>query len=124
MTLFGRLRETLQSSNVVQLREFLHEAIERVKVFVGHEQHGKRKRYYLEGGEITLNSNNLYAADHCDEQIIKTHSRAGKRHLATMSAPDRELMRGASGEDIDELVSSMSHGRDRSHTRTHMRDPE
>ena len=61
MTLFGRLRETLQSSNVVQLREFLHEAIERVKVFVGHEQHGKRKRYYLEGGEITLNSNNLYA---------------------------------------------------------------
>ena len=63
MTLFGRLRETLQSSNVVQLREFLHEAIERVKVFVGHEQHGKRKRYYLEGGEITLNPNNLYAAD-------------------------------------------------------------
>jgi hypothetical protein len=64
MKLFSRLREASGKADPVQLRTFLREAIERIEVSVNTEQRGKRTRYSLQGGSITLKALNLYNTDH------------------------------------------------------------
>ena len=60
MRLLGRLRETFQKADRRLLREFLHQAVERVEVRTRDEPRVKRKRFYLDGGTIHVKTSNLF----------------------------------------------------------------
>jgi site-specific DNA recombinase len=73
------LRTASLAGERMRLREALREAVARIDVKVRYEERTKRRRYYLESGEIHMRPLNLLAADPYCKQVLtfKAKGKAG-----------------------------------------------